>query len=118
MKILLDTGAFLWGITNDPLLSARAKSLFVAPENEIYLSSISAWEMLVKSQLGKLPLPAPAGTFIQEQRQLHRIESMPLAEDAHSDPFNRMLVCQAISNGLVILTPDLKVSQYPVQTVW
>ena len=128
MKILLDTCTFLWVITNDPTLSTHAKSLFIAPENEIYLSSISTWEILVKNQLGKLPLPAPAGTFIQEQRRLHRIEPMPLAEDAvmqlpklphlHNDPFDRMLVCQAISNGLAILTPDLKISQYPVQTVW
>ena len=128
MKILLDTCTFLWIISGSSELSKNAKSLFASSENEIFLSCISTWEILIKNQLGKLPLPEPAGKFINEQRALHRIESLTLQEDAvlqllrlpphHNDPFDKMLICQAITHGLTLLTPDTHISQYPVPTVW
>lgn len=128
MRLLLDTSTFLWIITDAPELSARARELFVDPGNEVYLSSVSAWEIAVKYALGRLPLPEPPERFVPFQRRQHGIEPLLLDEEAalhlarlpplHKDPFDRMLVCQAIIHGLAILTPDELVYQYPVRTVW
>ena len=128
MRLLLDTSTFLWVISDAPDLSARARELFVDPGNEVYLSAVSAWEIAVKYALGRLPLPEPPERFVPIQRQQHGIDPLPLDEEValhlarlpllHKDPFDRMLVCQAIVHGLVILTPDKLVNQYPVRTMW
>lgn len=128
MRILLDTCSFLWIITNAKELSPSAASLFSDPTNEIYLSPVSVWEILVKHGAGRLTLTEPPLPLIRQQRELHRIASVPLDEesvfhlatlpDRHRDPFDRMLVCQAIANGLAILTPDPLITQYPVRTLW
>ena len=128
MNILLDTCAFLWIISGSDKLSATGRELFREPENDVYLSAASCWEIGVKWSLGKLPLPEEPGRFIARQRKLHMIESLPITEDAtfhlpklpshHNDPFDRILVCQAIEHALVILTPDSLINQYPVRTIW
>jgi PIN domain nuclease of toxin-antitoxin system len=128
MRLLLDTSTFLWIISDAPKLSHRARELFLDLENEVYLSSVSAWEMAVKNVLGRLPLPEPPERFVPTQRELHGIEPLPLEEEAalqlarlpllHKDPFDRMLICQAIVHGLAIVTSDSLISQYPVRTVW
>jgi len=128
MRLLLDTCTFLWIIKDDPALSKKARSLFTKPDNEVFLSTISFWEILIKNQLGRLPLPKPAEQFIISQRKHHQIESLELDEasveqisflpEYHYDPFDRMLICQAISNGLTILTPDKAIRQYPVSCMW
>lgn len=128
MRILLDTCTFLWLITDDMALSPSARNAFVAPDNEVYLSAVSVWEITVKHSLGKLPLPASPEHFIPNQRERHGITSLPLEEPAilylsklpllHRDPFDRMLVCQAIQHELTLLTPDPLITQYPVRTDW
>lgn len=128
MKLLLDTCTFLWIVTSDASLSASARKLFSDPANEAFLSAVSAWEIALKHSLGKLPLPRPPSVLVPEERQRHQIQALPLAETAalfcaklpelHKDPFDRMLVCQAIVAGLTLLTPDPLVTQYPVATVW
>ncbi|MBI5854704.1 MAG: type II toxin-antitoxin system VapC family toxin [Nitrospirae bacterium] len=128
MKLLLDTCTFLWIITDAPDLSARARDLFLNPDHEVYLSSVSVWEMCVKYKLGRLPFPEPPERFIPLQRERHAIESLPLTEPAtlhlhklsphHQDPFDRMLVCQAVEHEMVLLTPDPLITQYPIRTAW
>ena len=128
MKILLDTCTFLWLTTDAPELSEKAKQVFQDPDNAIYLSSVSVWEMLVKHQLGKLPFPTAAEVFIRQQCEQHFIDYLALDDKAvfqlsnlpnlHRDPFDRMLVCQAISLDLVLLTSDKLITQYPVASVW
>jgi PIN domain nuclease of toxin-antitoxin system len=128
MKILLDTCTFLWLITDAPALSPRARELFAEVENEVYLSVVCTWEIAVKHALGKLPLPASPEQYIPAQRIKHNIDSLLLEEEptlylgrlppVHKDPFDRMLICQAIVHSLVILTPDPLISQYPVRTIW
>lgn len=128
MKILLDTCAFLWIITDDSRLSQRARELFVDPENEAYLSVASIWEIVIKYKLGKLSLPERPEKYIPSKREQHEIDSLPLDEEAtlylaklpdlHKDPFDRILICQAIVAGLVILTPDDLITQYPLRCVW
>ena len=128
MKILLDTCTFLWIITDDPKLSRQARKLFVDHENEVYLSVASTWEIAIKYKLGKLSLPKPPQKYIPSKRKQHDIDSLALNEEAtlyltklpdlHKDPFDRILICQAIVEGLIILTPDELITQYPLQSMW
>jgi PIN domain nuclease of toxin-antitoxin system len=128
VKGLLDTGTFLWIVTGSKELSSAAANVFVDPANEIFLSVVSVWELSVKHSLGKLPMPASLDRFVLEQREKHGIAILPLEERAvfhlhklpalHRDPFDRMLICQAIEHDCVLLTPDPLIAQYPVRTQW
>ena len=128
MRLLLDTCTFLWIVGGDKALSARARAAFTDPDSEVFLSAASAWEIAVKHRLGKLPLPVPPGEFVPAQRTAHGIEPLPVDEEAalhvakledlHRDPFDRMLVAQAIVGGLVLVTPDEPIRQYPVRALW
>ncbi len=125
MKLLLDTHVFLWAITGDPRLSAASRRLFESAEHHLFLGSPSLWEMLVKKQLGKLPLPEPAGAYLRRQLRENRIEILGLAADhvfqletlpaLHRDPFDRMLIAQALGEGIPLVTQDAQVRQYPVE---
>lgn len=128
MKLLLDTCTFLWVVRGDPALSTEAAALFRDPANEVWLSSVSAWEMAVKHQLGKLPLADAPSVYVPRERQRHGIDSLPVTEadtlmldklpPHHADPFDRLLICQAIQQGLVLLTPDPMIHRYPVAVRW
>jgi len=128
MRVLLDTCSFLWIVTDARELSTTAREIFQDPGNDIYLSSISTWEIAVKHALDRLPLPAQPENYIPQMRHDHGIETLPLDEEAtlqlgrlpvlHRDPFDRMLVCQAIVGGMVLLTPDQVIARYPVRSMW
>jgi len=128
LRILLDTCTFLWIVEDSPKLSQQARELFSDPGNEVLLSAVSAWEVIQKHVSGKLPLPDTPDRFITRHRKAHGLSPLALDEDAvlylprlpalHRDPFDRMLVCQAIAQGLSILTPDPLVSQYPIRVLW
>ena len=128
VRVLLDTCTFLWIAQDSKRLSSRAREVFRDPANDVFLSAASAWEIAVKNALGRLPLPSAADRWVVEMRRGHVIESLPLDETAalqvgklpalHQDPFDRILVCQAIFQDLVILTPDEQIRQYPVRTDW
>ncbi len=128
MRLLLDTCAFIWIASDAPELSSRAREIFRSPDNDVYLSAASTWEISVKHGLGRLPLPGAPETYVPGLRQRHGIEPLALNEEAtlylgrlptlHRDPFDRMLVCQAIVEGMVILTPDELITQYPVRSMW
>lgn len=127
MKILLDTHIFLWFISGDSRLSTDVREVIRTPDNEIYLSVVSVWESIVKYQLGKLPLPESPETYLPKQRNLHQIASLALDESSvaqlaklpplHRDPFDRMLICQAVKNGLIIATVDAAVRAYPISVI-
>jgi PIN domain nuclease of toxin-antitoxin system len=128
VRILLDTCAFLWLAEDDSALSERARDAIVDPSNEAYLSPTSVWEIVIKQALGRLVLKQPADRFVPEQRDLHRIESLPVSEYAalqlgklpplHRDPFDRMLAAQSVAEACTIATPDPLIRQYPVSTIW
>ncbi len=128
MRILLDTCTFLWIITDDARLSDRARTLFKEKSNEVYLSSVSSWEITLKFGLGKLNLPLEPKRYIPIQRTKHNISSCSLNEEAtlyisklpdiHKDPFDRMLICQANTSDMILLTPDEFIAQYPVRYEW
>ena len=128
MRLLLDTCTFLWLTEDAPSLSVVAREAFADPDHEVFLSAVSAWEIAVKHQLGRLPLPDPPDIFVPWQREHHGINALPLTEPApmqltrlpqhHRDPFDRLLICQAIAESLVLLTPDPEIRRYPVRTLW
>jgi PIN domain nuclease of toxin-antitoxin system len=124
MKLLLDTHVFLWYITADPKLPATFLAASQDPSNEVYLSVASVWEAVIKYQLGKLPLPAPPAEYLPKQREAHGIVGLAIDEGAmsflaglqplHRDPFDRLLVAQALQHELTIATVDPDVGAYPV----
>jgi PIN domain nuclease of toxin-antitoxin system len=116
VRLLLDTCTFLWVITDSPRLSAHALELFRSPDHEAFLSAASAWEISTKHSLGRLRLPQSPERFIPAMREHHGIDALAIDEESvlqtirlpalHRDPFDRLLVCQAIVHGLTLLTPD------------
>jgi PIN domain nuclease of toxin-antitoxin system len=128
MRILLDTCTFLWIVSDAAELSKLSRELFREPSNEVFLSAVSVWEISVKYVLGKLNLPQTPDKYIPVQREKHKVASLALDERSilhvnrlpqlHKDPFDRMLICQAIDHGMVILTPDELITQYPVASRW
>lgn len=123
----MDTHVFLWFISGDEKLTTGTQDAIRYPGNEVYLSVVSVWEAMIKHQLGKLPLPAPPGKYLPEQRRRHRISSLTVDEASvarlaglpplHRDPFDRLLICQALEHGLTFVTVDDAISAYPVDTV-
>ena len=128
LNVLLDTCAFLWMVRGDSNLSPTAHAVIANPSNEIFLSAVSAWEIGVKYGLGKLALPVEPIVFIPRERHRHRLVSLPIDESAsltasslpfhHKDPFDRLLIGQALSRGLTLLTPDPVIAQYTVPLLW
>ena len=128
MRLLLDTCTFLWIAAGSNELSDRASAAYADPANEVFLSAVSAWEIAIKNALGKLPLPEAPVRYIPAVRSRHGISPLALDEEAalqlpklpglHRDPFDRMLVCQALASGFTILTPDREISAYPVKVAW
>lgn len=124
MRLLLDTHVFLWYITADPRLSVVFRLAVQDQGNEVYLSAASVWEAVIKRGLGKLPLPAPPAEYLPRQRDAHGIAPLPIDETAmthlaslptlHRDPFDRILVAQALQHGMTIVTADAEVAAYPV----
>lgn len=124
MRLLLDTHTFLWFIAGDRRLPEAWRSTVQDPENEVYLSAVSLWEAIVKYQLGKLPLPESPESYLPRQRDRHRIASLALDEPSvarladlpmlHRDPFDRMIICRALQNGLSIVTVDDAILGYNI----
>ena len=128
MKFLLDTCAFLWFQEDSPQLSPVVRALILDSANEVYLSAVSVWEIARKYAQGGISLPSHPSTLIPAVRENSGIASLPLTEaDAlaseklqmfHKDPFDRMLIAQALMGGLVILTSDSAFEPYPVRVIW
>ena len=124
MKLLLDTHIFLWFITADARLSVKFRNAIREPKSEVFLSVASLWEIIVKYNLGKLPLAQSPEIYIPNERRRHQIKTLPLHENAvrelaglpalHRDPFDRILICQALANNLTIVTVDTQIQNYNV----
>jgi len=127
MKVLLDSHAFLWAVSSQAKISPRVREIFTGP-HDLLLSVVSVWEILIKTQIGKLRLPSPAGGYLLKQMAINHIESLPVNLDHvlrveslpahHRDPFDRLLIAQSLEDALPIVTADPVFSLYPVTTVW
>jgi PIN domain nuclease of toxin-antitoxin system len=128
MKLLLDTCTFLWALTGVPALPARVQSLVRDADNDVFLSAASAWEIALKHAAGKLTLPDHPDRYIPTMRAERGIATLAIDEESalhasrlpwlHRDPFDRLLVSQAIVHGMIILTPDPVIARYPARTLW
>lgn len=128
MKLLLDTHTFLWWDSEPARLSATALSACQDPSNILILSTVSVWEMQVKSQLGKLTLNLPLVDIIKGQQETNRIIILPMALDHvlalqdlpphHKDPFDRLLIAQAKVEDAVLVSHDSLFVNYPVHLLW
>lgn len=124
MRVLLDTHALLWALADDERLSSSARELIVDETNDVLVSVVSAWEIAVKRSLGKLEAPEDLESVVAEAGFLHRLilfddcKRLSTLPPLHRDPFDRMLVCQALEEGIPIVSRDKMISRYPVQTIW
>lgn len=124
MKVLLDTHIFLWFFSGDARLPKLFRDAIREPKNTVYLSAASLWEIIIKYKLGKLPLPQSPEIYIPRQRLNHQIKSLAITESSlkylitlpnlHRDPFDRILISQALGNNLTIITIDPEILSYNV----
>ena len=128
MKLLLDTRTFIWLADNSKLLSVAAREAIQSPKNQLYFSSVSAWEVCRKYAKGTLKMPVPPDRLIPKVRDDAKIEAIVFTEEEailaeklplyHRDPFDRMIIAQAFVNGMTILTSDRAFQAYPVRVLW
>lgn len=127
MKLLLDTHAFIWFINGDKSLSLKAKKEILKSSNSKFFSIASIWEMAIKISLEKLKINYPFQEVFQ-QIQENGFEILPIIfehtdlvrqlEFHHRDPFDRLLIAQAMWEGMTIVSKDEKFLNYPVKTTW
>ena len=127
MNLLLDTHALIWFSENDPKLSLTAKAAIESPDNNRFVSMATLWEMAIKLNLGKLSLQIPLSQIIPalssngfdlltiDPVHILKIETLPRI---HGDPFDRMLISQALADGLVIVSKEELFEEYGVGRIW
>ena len=124
MRLLLDSNAFLWWAEADPKLSAVARDAIADPANEGLISTAALWELVIKASLGKLALPNDVETMVTSQGfsvlpitfvHLRRFAALPRH---HKDPFDLMMIAQALAEGIPIASADRRFAAYGVQIVW
>lgn len=128
MKVLLDTHAFLWWVTDALELSNTGRGIIADPDNTILFSVASAWEIVIKFRTGKLSLPEEPESYIPSRLTANQFEILPIQinhvlqvaklPDYHKDPFDRLLVTQSQIERIPILTRDSLIIQYQVITIW
>ena len=128
VKLLLDTCTFVWLASESARLSRRARKALDAMDSELVLSDASVLELCLKWTAGKITLPSPPRVWVEEQAGIWHLERAPLSAahyyrvtelpDVHRDPFDRLLVAQAIEAGLTLVSPDRELRAYPVATLW
>ncbi|MBI1276868.1 MAG: PIN domain nuclease [Anaerolineaceae bacterium] len=128
MKYLLDSLTFLWWCSDSAKLSRRAFDLIKNRENIVCLSLLSVREIQIKSQLGLVDLPIPLIEIYRQQRDEHHfqvlaielghMEAMVHLPNYHIDPFDRVLIAQAMADDLTLVTQNPNMAKYPVKIVW
>ncbi len=128
MKALLDTHAFLWYLLGDTRLAIKAKGI-IDTHNNLYFSIVSLWEISIKINIGKLQINRPIVDLFKELQSIN-IQLLPIIDkdiesysaltfpSNHRDPFDRMLIVQAINNSLTLISRDVKFDAYPIQRIW
>lgn len=128
MRFLLDTCTLLWVFAGSSKISGDLRDELTDPGNDLYFSDASVLEIVIKYQLGKLPLAKPPSRLLFPLAQKHLIDHAPLSAEAifgleklplhHRDPFDRLLVAQARAERLTLVTPDPKIHRYDVRWRW
>jgi len=128
MRALLDTHALLWWVRNDARFSARARAVVTDPSSELLFSVAGAWEIAIKCALGQLTLAVDPATYVTTQLQINGIRALSIElahalavyslPQHHKDPFDRLLVAQAVVERVPIITGDPQIGRYGVQVIW
>jgi len=128
MRLLLDTHAFIWWASEPERLSEKALAACVDTSNVLILSVASVWEMQIKLQLGKLTLSPLLSDLIENQQQANRLEVLPIElshvlalaalPPHHKDPFDRLIIAQAIEEGAYLVSGDSVFRLYPGRLIW
>jgi PIN domain nuclease of toxin-antitoxin system len=128
MKLLLDTHTFIWLDTAPEKLSPTALAACEAPDNELYFSVVSAWEIQIKAQLGRLTLDVPLKDMVEVQQtdnglqilpvELRHVYALDTLPQVHNDPFDRLLIAQARAEQAHLVTADSQIKLYPVDILW
>ena len=128
MRALLDTHAFIWATTDDPALSPSARELIRSIDNELLLSAASVYELAWKAAHGELTLPDDPSTWVHTRMQALQVRSLDVTAahalraaalpPIHGDPWDRILVAQAASEGIPLVTVDARIRRYDVATIW
>ena len=128
MKLLLDTHTFLWFIGADPQLSAYARQLIEDPGNQRFLSIASIWEITIKSSLGRLIVPTPPSRLINDHVWSNSIALLAISSEHldgvhalpyhHKDPFDRLMIAQAIHEGMTLVSKDQAFTAYNLPVIW
>ena len=128
MRFLLDTHTFLWAVLDDPRLSDKVRALMLNADNELLVSPASYWEIAIKISLGKYTLDDDFEAFMERQTVYSEFTLLPISLKHaavvaslpfhHRDPFDRLLVAQAISEGIPIVSIDRALDLYPLTRIW
>ncbi len=128
MRLLLDTHTFLWFILDDLKLSTTARDLIVDPTNDIEVSPATSWEIAIKISLGKYELPTPYDVFMEREITTNDFRILPIEPKHtaalitmpfhHRDPFDRLMIAQAIVEDIPLLSVDVAFDAYPVTWLW
>ena len=128
MKYLLDTHAFLWWVSDDPMSSSAAREAIADGANEVCFSVVLAWEIAIRHAIGRLHLRQPPKLFLTKQlpksgfvvlgiRLDHALELLELP-NIHSDPFDRLLIAQCRCDGFTLISCDRMISRYVLKRIW
>ena len=128
MRLLLDTHSFLWFLLNDLRLSVAANGLIADANNDIEISPASYWEIAIKISLGKYSLPERYEVFMEREITANNFRILPIIPKHtaalttmplhHRDPFDRLLIAQAIVEAIPIVSADPKFDAYPIKRLW
>lgn len=128
MKILLDTHAFLWLVSDHPRLSDVAKAVFLDNSNELFLSAVCGFEIAVKHGLGKLKLSESPTEFIRRRIENNNLIELPISMEhatnlqnlplIHRDPFDRLLISQSMVESIPLLSADQQMRAYSIDCIW
>lgn len=128
MRLLLDTHTALWMFAGSREISPSLEDDLTDPDNELFFSDASAWEIVIKHSLGKLPLPMPPEVFVSAMVAQHRIIRLPISLEAifawgklpfhHRDPFDRLLLAQANCESCSLVSCDPEIRKYQVAIHW
>ena len=128
MKYLLDTMVWLWSVGPTDKIGKQGLAILESGEEDIYLSAASALEVAIKTRLGRFDLPEPPGRYVPKRLAEQGIKSLSVTQSHalrvhdlplhHGDPFDRLIIAQALDEGMVILTSDHVFHRYSVELVW
>ena len=128
MRLLLDTHALIWWLLGDPGLSRNARAGIADNDNAVFISAVSAWEISTKYRIGKLPAAAIFAADVSGAAESQGFDELPInlhrgqlagsLPGPHRDPFDRLLVAQALHESLTLVTSDQQIAKYPVPVLW